>query len=147
MEYRDSRARVPLDDDAKRAAQKSTIKDHTPQVNPITPESHYLTEEDGYRPGVFRSDPQIHTDMQHGWRPSGSYSTSVSNDPTPGKQANAWNRRMVIDDESEYGHAVRQSTGDDSLYYRIGRPKMAILTVPAEFRDGADDGYEEPHGR
>ncbi|WP_060178003.1 hypothetical protein [Streptomyces sp. IMTB 1903] len=135
MEYRESRARVPLDDDAKRAAQKSTIKDHAPQVNPITMESRQLTEEEGHRPGCFSSEMVMDPDMQRpdGWRPSGSYSPSSVN--TEERESRRWARRMVVDDASEYGHAVRRATGNDSLYYRSGRPKLGVSVI---FRDGAE---------
>ncbi|MFF2191697.1 hypothetical protein [Streptomyces sp. NPDC058157] len=146
MEYRESRARVPLED-ARLRAQKSVRRvDDGVQVNPVSVDYRNLTEEEGARPGVFRSDSAIDPDMQRheGWRPSGSYSTSVHNEGD-GKRTNAWNRRMVMDDETEYDHAVRHATGDASRY-RSGRPRLILAKlVPAEFRDGADDGYET-HG-
>ncbi|MGW2038697.1 hypothetical protein [Streptomyces virginiae] len=144
MQYR---APVPLDD--KRAAQKSTRHlDAGVQVNPVHAEQGYLSESDGYRPGTFRSDSFMDPEMQRhdGWRPSGSYSTSVHNDPTPGKYTNPHTRRMVMDDDTEYGHAVRRSTGDDRLYYRSGRAKLGVATVPAEFVEGAEAGREDPYG-
>ncbi|KJY37093.1 hypothetical protein [Streptomyces katrae] len=148
MEYRESRARVPLED-AKRQAQKSVHRvDGGVQVNPITMDYRQLTEEEGARPGVFTSESVIHPAVQghDGARPTGSYSTSVYNEGG-GKMTNNHTRRMVMDHDRSIESALRQADGTDSLYYRSGRAKLSVAMAPAEFRSGAGDAYEEGHQR
>ncbi|MEU9857267.1 hypothetical protein [Streptomyces sp. NPDC047974] len=147
MEYRQTRARVPLDD-AKRRAQKSVNRDTALQENPITAELRDMTE-DGYRPGAFTSEPSLHPDIARpdGWRPAGSFSISAINDDTPGKKTNAWTRRMVVDDWSD--HDSMGSYADPthaSRFYRSGQPKLGGAVVH-EFGEGVEAGYEEPRGR
>ncbi|OEJ34181.1 hypothetical protein [Streptomyces subrutilus] len=125
--------------DSVTAAQKETVKDSPPQVSPVHFRERTLTEADGYRPGTWRSDYQLNPEMSRpdgpdAWRPSGSYSTSVHNEGR-----SSWTRRMVMDDESEYGHYERTQTGDNSLYYRSGRPKLGVAMTPAEFRAAAEE--------
>ncbi|WP_030732184.1 hypothetical protein [Streptomyces sp. NRRL S-237] len=122
--------------DSVTAAQKAAIKDSPPQVSPVHFGERTLTEADGYRPGTWRSDYQLNPEMSRpdGWRPSGSFSTSAY---TEGRSP--WTRRMVMDDASEYKHAVHRSTGDDLLYYRSGRPKLGVAMTPAEFREAAEE--------
>lgn len=122
MRYRSTETRIPLD--PKRDAQRSVSREVAPQVNPIRSETRTLSEIDGYRPGVFSSESMMHPDMQRvdGWHPSGSYSPSSRNGSD-----------NVHDDAPAY-------------YYRSGRPKLSIATVPVEFHEGAEAGHEDPHG-
>ncbi|MFG2984944.1 hypothetical protein ACGFYQ_27420 [Streptomyces sp. NPDC048258] len=115
-------------DDAITAAQKSTIKDSPPQKNPLPlQENRRLSEAEGYRPGVDDSHHQLNPAMQSrdGWRPSGSWSTSVHNEGR-----DPWTRRMVMNEQTE--------CIPDAHYYRSGRPKMSIAFV-----QGAAAGYDE----
>ncbi|AXE23532.1 hypothetical protein C0216_08705 [Streptomyces globosus] len=124
-------------------AQSKVNRDPDVQVNPVQAEHGHVTEIEGHSPGCFRSDMALDPEMQcpDGRRPSGSYSPSSVN--TEEKESRRWTRRMVVDDASEYGHAVRRADGDADLYYRSGRAKLAVTMVPAEFQEGVETGREE----
>ncbi|WP_405832456.1 hypothetical protein [Streptomyces sp. NBC_00105] len=130
-----------MDDSPDRA--RRTVEDLLCQAHAPSTNNARFADDDPYnRPGRPDSEHQLNPAMQHpqGWRPSGSWSTSVHN-AGEGKQTSG-TRRATVTDETEYGHAVRHTTGDDSLYYRSGRAKLGGAVMP-EFRDGSDDGYEE----
>ncbi|MFF3085620.1 hypothetical protein ACFVRB_11285 [Streptomyces nojiriensis] len=131
-----------MDDSPDRA--RRTVEDLLRQAHAPSTNNARFADDDPYnRPGRPDSEHQLNEAMQNpqGWRPSGSWPTSVHNDPTPGKQTNPWNRRMVMDDESEYGHYERTQTGDNAHYYRSGRAKNAVAVEPPQFVEGAKDGY------
>ncbi|MGW3371721.1 hypothetical protein [Streptomyces hydrogenans] len=148
MEYRETRARVPLDDE-KHRAQKSVNRDVRLHPSPFSYEIRDSTHEEGYRPGAFTSEPSIHPDITSGgWRPSGSFSVSVINDDTPGKKMQPWNRRMVLNDWSDQDYAMGCYTDPThaSRFYRSGLPKLGGAVVQ-EFAEGVEAGSEDPSGR
>ncbi|MFI5638303.1 hypothetical protein ACIA8H_12900 [Streptomyces goshikiensis] len=56
---------------------------------------------------------------------------------------NAHTRRMVMNDVTEYNAAVHN---DPALYYRSGRPKLSVGSVPTEFRNGLETAEEGARG-
>ncbi|MER8047118.1 hypothetical protein [Streptomyces sp. NPDC094032] len=110
MEYRQTRARVPLLD-TKSRAQKSVNRDVGLQENPVTSEYRDMTPDDGYRPGVFRSDVMLHPDMQRhdGWRPAGSFSPSSYNGRREGHVTLEEFRQALVNSmrEGEEQHGCR----------------------------------------
>ncbi|MGW2587209.1 hypothetical protein ACWCYZ_39025 [Streptomyces virginiae] len=130
-----------MDDSPDRA--RRTVEDLLCQAHAPSTNNARFADDDPYnRPGRPDSEHQLNPEMSRrdGWRPSGSWSTSVHN-AGEGKQTSG-TRRATVTDETEYGHAVRHTTGDDSLYYRSGRPKMGIAVSP-EFVRGAVAGYKQ----
>ncbi|MER6213611.1 hypothetical protein ABT213_06080 [Streptomyces sp. NPDC001674] len=123
-----------MDDSPDRA--RRTVEDLLGQAYAPSTNTHRFAADDPYnRPGQPDSAHQLHPDMQRvdGWRPSGSWSTSVVSEGR-----SPWHRNMVVDGWTENDHWERTQNGDNSRY-RSGRPKSAS----GQFLGGAMSGYRE----